>query len=207
MTPDRLQNSSEVLRLRIELEDIEPLVWRILLVPASYTFMELHAAIQGAMGWADYHLYRFQLNGTFYERLVRDEEPLNEGARDVRQHFIGANLKPGCELSYEYDMGDSWLHSISVEGVEPAAPRGTSRWPRCVAGENACPPEDCGGPPGYAHLLEVLNDPEHEEFEDLSEWAGGHQPHEFNTAQANKLIQAICALYRKEFGCTFPEPA
>ena len=75
---------------------------------------------------------------------------------------------PGDHIVYEYDFGDSWTHDITLEAIEPRV-KG-QRYPQCIAGARACPPEDCGGVPGYASLLQALLDPEHPDYKTLSEW-------------------------------------
>jgi len=55
---------------------------------------------------------------------------------------------------YVYDFGDHWEHLIEVEQIHRPAPR--IRYPRSPAGAGACPPEDCGGPPGYHDLQRAL---------------------------------------------------
>jgi hypothetical protein len=95
-----------------------------------------------------------------------DDETVNE--RNVRFDQITGE---GGKLIYEYDFGDSWEHELKIEKVLPADP--TVHYPRCTGGARACPPEDCGGPPGYERLLDVLRDPKHEEHEEMREWIGG----------------------------------
>src|SRR5256885_9413534 len=69
-----------------------------------------------------------------------------------------------------YHFGDGWQHVVVVEKVLP--PDAGFKHPVCLAGANACPPEDCGGIPGYYNLLEILDDPKHPEHEDMKEWIG-----------------------------------
>ena len=197
---------SQILQVRVELSGVVPLVWRRLLIPSGYTFMELHAVLQGAMGWEDAHLYMFRLDDASYEQIYDGEAPVADGARDAAQRVVGEDLSRGCVLHYDYDFGDGWHHLVHVEDENPLSRSDQIRWPWCVAGENACPPEDCGGPYGFQHLLDVLADPAHEEFERLSNWAQGYVATEFNTTQANKLIQAVCSIYRSTYGCEFPAP-
>ncbi len=93
-------------------------------------------------------------------------------------------------FSYEYDFGDGWEHEVVVEAVT-RAPRGL-KFAVCLDGENNCPPEDCGGAPGYADLLEVLADPSHEEHADLTAWLGGpFDPTSFDLAATNVALQQV----------------
>ena len=62
----------------------------------------------------------------------------------------------------------------------------------CIAGANACPPEDCGGPWGYAALLEVLADPAHPEHAERLEWlGGGFDPAHFDRDAVNAAINPV----------------
>ena len=78
---------------------------------------------------------------------------------------------PGVVMNYEYDFGDGWEHEILLEGILLREPK--TKYPRCIDGERACPPEDCGGPWGYENMLKILADPEHEEHEQTVTWLGG----------------------------------
>lgn len=160
------------------LEEVTPAVWRRIVVPASYSFWDLHVAVQCAMGWFDSHLHVFRVKNPASRKIdeigIPDDDP-----------FVGAPVQlPGWEVpiaryfgsggaraSYEYDFGDSWVHEIECEAIEPG--QAGSRYPRCLDGQRACPPEDCGGPPGYERLLETIADPSSEEYESMMEWLGG----------------------------------
>lgn len=161
----RTGDPGPVYQLRIELEEVRPAIWRRVLVPADATLAGLHRVIQAAMGWQDAHLWRFQARGVEYS------EGALEGSRSASGTRLQDVARPGDVLRYEYDFGDSWEHRVRVEKALPAEPG--REYPVCVAGERACPPEDCGGPPGYEHLLDVLSDPADPEHEDLLEWVGG----------------------------------
>jgi len=190
---------TETLQLRVHLEYIEPQIWRRMIVPASLTLPELHAAIQGAMGWQDYHMHSFQVDGQWYETPEDDEPPVAWGnapvPRDERKFKVGDLVGVGDKFKYTYDFGDNWNHIIVVEKpTEKAGKQPVS----CVAGERSCPPEDCGGSSGYENLLEVLADPEHEDHEDLAEWApDGFDAEAFNLRRANAQIRAQCIMYRE----------
>ena len=90
---------------------------------------------------------------------------------------------------YEYDFGDGWSHKVKLEKVlDEAEP--DEHYPRCVDGENACPPEDVGGVWGYADLLEAINDPDHPQHEDMLEWHGEFDPTEFNPKTVSAYWEA-----------------
>ena len=172
------------MQLTVTLRDIEPAIWRRMVVPASLTLRELHAVIQTAMGWQDYHLHLFEVDGVLYgdidevqSHLLGDDETFTVGQV--------ADLVSG--FRYEYDFGDTWDHDIAIEQVVPSV---GVRTPHLVGGARACPPEDCGGPPGYEHLLEVLTDPSHDEHEELLQWVGGaFDPEAFDLAETNAYLE------------------
>jgi hypothetical protein len=161
----------------IVLSNTQPLVWRRIQVPVTYSFWDLHVAIQDAMGWLDYHLHEFKINDPRSGRLLRIGIPFDDEPRDVPTQD-GA-LVPIANVftwdndvaSYVYDFGDNWRHAVISERRLPVE-RGV-RYPRCVAGEMHCPPEDCGGPMGYNLFLEAIADPDHEEHESYLTWIGG----------------------------------
>lgn len=156
---------AEAVTLTISLRDIDPPVWRQIVAPASLTLRELHAVIQTAMGWRDYHLHMFDVDGVLCGDVEETEtSPLG----DEETFTVGEAARIG-EFTYEYDFGDSWDHDIRVDDISPSVGTDT---PRVLAGARACPPEDCGGPSGYSELLEALADPAHEDREHLLEWVG-----------------------------------
>jgi hypothetical protein len=132
--------ASSVLQLKIRLLDVSPMIWRRVLVPASYTLEEVHGVIQVAMGWQSLHLYRFFIRavhyGSFDLRVSAPDSTLNS-----------FRFRHGAKFNYEYDMGDFWRHEIRIEDQLEAS-AGQS-FPICTGGAHSCPPEDCGGPEGY----------------------------------------------------------
>lgn len=137
-----------VLRLKVTLRGVRPPVWRRLEVSTATSLGELHELLQVAMGWSDEHLHLFEAHGEQYgdPALLEDLRVRPESRVRLRQ-VAG----PGDRLRYVYDFGDDWVHDVLVEAVLPPAPE--ARYPRCTAGRRACPPENCGGPAGYAALL------------------------------------------------------
>ncbi|TFV62284.1 plasmid pRiA4b ORF-3 family protein [Geodermatophilus sp. DF01-2] len=175
----------QAVELTVTLRHTRPRVWRRLAVPPSLTLRELHAVLQTAMGWEDYHLHLFEVDGVFYGDVedfmgdLGDEETTT--VRDVAARVD--------RFRYEYDFGDGWDHDLRI-GRRPV-PAGPDR-PRCLGGARACPPEDCGGVPGYQHLLDVLADPAGAEDEDaeLLEWLGDdYDPDAFDPAATDELLE------------------
>lgn len=165
---------STILQFKVELLEMSPSIWRQIQVPGDYTFWDLHVAIQDSMGWTDSHLHAFEVDGpNTGSSEIGIPDP--DGEADVipgwklklNKHFKA----PGDHMTYEYDFGDSWIHSILLEQQSLAEP-GVG-YPRCVGGERKCPPEDCGGSRGFEAFLGAIADPGHEEHEGLLEWCGG----------------------------------
>lgn len=173
-----MNDRQQILRFKVQLRNIEPAIWRCIEVPASYSFWDLHVAIQDAMGWLDCHLHVFRVQDqrarAEVEIGIPDPEPF-DGMPEVLPGWripVAQYLADiGHRAQYDYDFGDAWEHDLVLEEVSTRLPKTT--YPRCVAGARACPPEDCGGPGGYADLLETLADPDDPEHESMLEWLGG----------------------------------
>ena len=156
------QAQGEVLQLKALLRHSKPPIWRRLEVPAGITLARLHQVLQVAFDWNDTHLHQFELDeGGRRPRILKD----GATRRTTLAQVAG---EPGAKLVYRYDFGDDWEHLVTVEERRPAEPG--LRYPRCVGGRRAAPPEDSGGVGGYAWLLEVLADPDHPEREEYQEW-------------------------------------
>jgi len=184
-----------VYQFKISLIGIEPSIWRRIQVPGTYSFWDLHVAIQDAMGWLDYHLHGFRARQKYKRRSTEIGIPGDEGEGEV--------VVPGWEVSiaerftelgqvmeYDYDFGDGWHHEILLEGILLKEDGNT--YPKCLAGERACPPEDCGSISGYCRLLEILTDPTDSEYESYVDWLKGHaknyypyDPEKFNPREVH----------------------
>jgi len=175
-----------VVQLRVQLREVVPTVWRRLLVPGSVRLAKLHDIFQAAMGWTDCHLHSFRIGDALYGTQVDDyDDELDEKSVTVMQVLRGQR-----RFVYEYDFGDSWEHDVVVEAMT-TTPIGL-KYAVCVDGQNACPPEDCGGPPGYSLMLEALADPAHDEHADFLKWLGGPFDRErFDLATANAALQLV----------------
>lgn len=177
-----------VFQFLITLGDVEPRVWRRILVPARYSFWDLHVAIQDAMGWTDSHLHRFAM--TRAARRTKKEFGIPDDDRfpgmpqtvpDWEVPIASWFTSPSHTASYTYDFGDDWEHMVELEAILPVE-RGV-KYPRCVDGASACPPEDVGGPPGYEHFLDALRDVKHAEHREYLTWVGGKfDPDAFDAA-------------------------
>jgi hypothetical protein len=177
-------SSASVHQLKITLDNIDPPIWRRVLVPSDLTLGQLHGVIQIAMGWEEAHMHQFEVGRKLYgERRVLDMLDMDdEDAVELRQ----VAPKKGSKLQYEYDMGDGWRHTLLVEAVTPADPK--VKTPTCLEGVRACPPEDCGGVWGYVDLLDTLADPTSPEYEDMMDWIGPIDPEAFDLKAVNKQL-------------------
>lgn len=167
---------SKIYQFKVVLIGVDPPVWRRIQVPASYTFWDLHVAIQDAMGWWDYHLHEFEILNPATGDRDRIGIPSDEYSPELQwlagwEIPISAYFSPqNPDALYTYDFGDDWHHSVTLEDVLPRDP--DVEYPCCLAGERACPPEDCGGVYGYADFLEAIRNPRHEEHDRMLEWVG-----------------------------------
>ncbi len=154
--------------IRIQLRDIKPPIWRILRMRSQTSLPRLHKILQRAMGWTNSHLHLFEIDGDPYGEGDFEWDFDVQNYRGVRLEKIFTEER--MSFLYEYDLGDSWRHDITLPGaVEGEAGEKIA----CIAGARACPPEDCGGVSGYYQLLEALGDPGHEDHDMLLEWVGG----------------------------------
>lgn len=180
--------SSTIYQLKITLKGSRPPIWRRVCVPADISLARLHRIIQVTMGWWDAHLHQFTIGRTEYG--VPDPDYRDDVRSERTAKLGGLVTGPRMKFLYEYDFGDGWDHEILVERSVPSEPE--VRYPVCVAGKRACPPEDVGGVWGYAHFLEAIGDPNHPEHVDLLEWIGGSfDPEAFDLAGTNAQLRRI----------------
>ncbi len=169
--------SARVFQFKITMKDIDPPIWRRILVPEKYSFWDLHVAVQDAMGWLDYHLHLFRLG---YKREndvdligIPDDDPFEGEPETLPGWEIPISdffRELGKVAEYEYDFGDGWQHEVLFEGM--LLKEKNKKYPKCIGGERACPPEDCGGVDGYYRLLEIFKDSSNEEYEEMVSWLG-----------------------------------
>lgn len=136
-----------VILIKVTLNDIKPPIWRRLLIKSSITFYELHNILQIAFGWKNCHLFQFHVEEYFIG--PPDPEPAFDDEIkiiDSKEVIVGKIMtEAGYELQYEYDFGDSWMHTITVEKLLHLEP--DFYYPVCTAGKRAAPLENCGGTP------------------------------------------------------------
>ncbi len=166
-----------IMQIKVKLLRVtKPPVWRRLQVCADARLDQLHEILQAALGWENHHMHVF----TFGEEEFGVPDP-ELGFSDERQVTL-AHLITGVgdRFRYTYDFGDDWEHELVVEELTHADPE--THYPILVAAKGACPPEDCGGPWGYANLREILADPSHDEHQEMLEWLGLENAGEFDPA-------------------------
>lgn len=180
--------------LRIELLDVAPLVWRRVLVSNQWTLASLHSYLQWVMGWRDTHAHEFQVGESmaapdwWIDEIGLDGDTGHyRDERRVSMAAVVSELGVHGEFEYRYDMGDGWQHRIVIESSSPLGTTQDLLLPICLAGENACPPEDVGGPHGYEEFLKILGDRRHEQHEDMARWIGGvFDPKGFDLNRINR---------------------
>ena len=179
-----------VLQFKITLLNTEPPIWRrIQVVPE--TLGDLHMAIQSAMGWEDSHLFEFEIGKRRFSDLDPEMPTWDEDAADAFEtpllDFIPDNKRKKLRFRYLYDFGDSWEHEVLFEGRRELGPK--TRYPLCLEGERACPPEDCGGVWGFYDLLGALDDPQNEQHDYYREWLGEYDAESFDAQAATRRMQ------------------
>ena len=177
--------------LKITLRGIRPPVWRRVRVASDMTLRMLHQVIQAAMGWEDAHLHEFEVGGRRYGEPSDDVWPGMERTLSENGVRLGTLVDQGVtRFQYVYDFGDDWEHAVVIEKVGPLDP--DQQYPALITGKRACPPEDCGGVPGYYGLLEVLADPNDEEHAELTELVGDDfDPERFDADTINAAFAAM----------------
>lgn len=176
-----------VFRLKIALKYITPMIWRRIETP-DCTLWDLHLIVQTSMPWADYHMWDFAVTrAERYGPEDDDEMEYRDAGRVMLSQLAARGVK---KLAYTYDYGDGWEHLITFE--KPVAREPKAKYPRCVAGARACPPEDCGSFPGYGRLVDVMADTKHPEYKELVGWLGGRfDPEAFDIDSINEQLQRL----------------
>jgi hypothetical protein len=186
----------KIYQVQIALKGVKPKVWRRLLIPSNLLLSDFHKIIQTSMGWTNSHLHQFIKNRTSYTEKVQEDDFWDEmNYVDYKNIKVSDLLKKEKDkIIYEYDFGDCWEHDIILGKILPLD--ANTKYPLCLTGKMNCPPEDCGGILGYSDMLEILQKPDHEEYESYIEWLGEKfDPEYFNKDEVNELLR------KKEYGC------
>jgi hypothetical protein len=185
-------SADTIARLKITLADVKPAVLRRVEVPFDIRLDRLHLAIQAAMGWTNSHLYEIRARDVGWG--VPDPD-WGDGPLDARKAILGKLVDDvGTKtLRYLYDFGDGWEHTIKVERLldpEPGA-----LYPRLIEASGRCPPEDVGGPWGYAEFLEAMRDPKHERHAELAGWIA-QEDFDPTVVDADRLAEHVATIAR-----------
>lgn len=170
----------DVFQLKVTLLGTEPPIWRRILVPVDISLADLHSVLQLVMGWTDSHLHSFAINGITYSSLDFD---LGKNIQDESRFRLYKVLAEAKEFLYSYDFGDNWQHEIRVEDSLSANVVNPGY---CLSGAGACPPEDCGGPMGYADFLTRRN----KRANSTRKRASKFDPAQFDAARVNATLAA-----------------
>ena len=194
-SPTNVVHLRQSYQIKVLLADIKPPIWRRLVVDSRIPLDALHDVIQVSMGWTDSHMHQFvDRDGVTYSEPYEDNFAPSFGRKMIDESAVLLNevLKNEKDwLKYEYDFGDGWEHKIILEKIMPQK---KNQLPIvCIKGRRACPPEDCGGPWGYKHMLEQLAAPEDdEEYAELLEWLGDDfEPENFDLQETNQILEDI----------------
>ncbi len=185
----------EVYVVKVTLLGTSPPVWRRILVPRDITLQHLHRTLQTVMGWTNSHLHQFVVQRqTFSDPRSRVGTKV---ANENRTRLGELIWTVWASLLYEYDFGDGWQHKLLLEEVLTGD---ESFQQICVAGKRCCPPEDCGGPRGFAELLNALRDANHPGHEEVCEWLGDYVPESFSADEINRRLRRKKKLTRQKLG-------
>ena len=177
-----------IYQIKITLDRVRPSIWRRVQVLGDTTLSELHHVIQVAMGWEDCHLHEFVIAGSRFAPEFDDDFYESEASEEMHVKLSNLVRREKTKIRYTYDFGDGWDHTLTVEKILPPDPK--TNYPICLKGKRACPLEDCGGPWGYAALLEAQEHPEDPKNEERLEWAGDFDPEAFDLDRINARLQS-----------------
>ncbi|MCL6582872.1 MAG: plasmid pRiA4b ORF-3 family protein [bacterium] len=177
-----------VYQIKVTLIGIEPPIWRRIQIPNDISLKKLHEILQIVMGWSNSHLHQFVIGGKYFAEPDPEYDPEVKNEKMVRLNQVISGV--GERAIYEYDFGDNWEHELVIEKILPLSE--TVRYPICVAGQRACPPEDCGGIQGYKHFLEAIQNHDHPEHDEMLDWIGGDfDPEAFDLDEINRKIETL----------------
>ena len=176
-------------QLKVQLTNSGPPVWRRFQVLSQTPLDQLHDMIQVIMGWDNDEFYQFIIDDEFYSSLDIEE---TEQRKEASHFQLGQLIKRGkTSFMYEYDLSDGWEHEVMVEKIRPIPELDARQLPLCLEGENATPPEECGGIFGYYELLSILKDPTHSAYAEMREQYGEIDPTSFDLTRVNRALKAL----------------
>lgn len=194
------------LKLKIELKNLPHKCLRTLLVPQDINMLQLHRVIQEAFGWFHIHLFEFNDKKSRPTIQIGASDPLateqtdTSDAHKVLLKDAFADQNKGKSFWYWYDFGDDWWHSISFQKVTQKDLKTFSGGPICVKAQGKCPPEDVGGPGGYAAFLQAIKNKNHPRHQEMREWYGleENETYKENEIDIGEILYSLKALYNSE---------
>jgi hypothetical protein len=163
-------STQTIYQMKVTLIDSKPLIWRRFLVADTITLSQLHTILQIVMGWTNSHLHQFIIDNEYFGE-PEEEDGYSEDLMNEKRYRLNQFVeRKGFKFIYEYDLGDSWEHTVHVEAILPVEKGKT--YPVCLEGKRACPLEDIGGIEGYHDVLEIFRNPKHPEHNDMMEEFG-----------------------------------
>ena len=180
-----------------------PLIWRQILVNKDTTFFELHHIIQIVMGWDNYHMFEFNLEGYRIGQVDEDEKSNGYGSDQlldsttVKLNDVITHQKD--IINYLYDFGDGWRHQIKVEKLYDID--NNKKYPTCIDGQMNCPPEDCGGIGSFYDCLDALKDKAHPDHKEIAKWfKKKYDIEKFDKEKVNRKLKGLDKYIRKWIG-------
>jgi hypothetical protein len=183
-------SKAPIYQIKVTLDESKPPIWRRILVPGDVTLERLHYILQIVMGWTNSHLHQFIVGELHFGEPNPDYDDYIQ-MHDER-HFRLKRItdSEGFKFRYEYDFGDGWMHTLLIEKILPPEPG--QKYPVCLTGKRACPPEDVGGVWGYEEFLKTIGDSNHPEHEEYLEWVGGEfDPEAFDLEATNEILRKL----------------
>jgi len=174
---------------KVTLDEIEPAIWRRFCVRSDLTLLKLHDVLQAVMGWENCHLHQFSGQGKRFTDF-RSEARDGNSADERKTRLDQVLLIPSQSLQYEYDFGDGWRHTVTLEEIAHKDD-GKDIVPLCIDGARNCPPDNCGGVGGYEEILKAIQNPDDPRFEELASWAGDYDPEKFALKKINRMLKKI----------------
>lgn len=169
---------SPIYELRVELADTKPAIWRTFRIPSKANLADLHMVLQTVMGWTNSHLHEFRAGTKRYAQPYPDGDDFGDPAEDEADVTVDEVLKkPKQKITYTYDFGDNWEHVVTLVAIHQDGPG-----LECLAGERACPPDDCGGSFGFDRLLDILANRKHPEHREMKRWLSDMRPNGYDPA-------------------------
>jgi hypothetical protein len=190
--PAKTKGPRKIFVLKVTLQNIKPPIWRRIQIPGSFSLEELHDTIQASMGWDNYHSHSFTIDSKNYGPRMEDSAVF--GIEEIDETAVcldDLDLTERKKMRYTYDFGDNWSHLITVEKISSSRnfPALEKTEAICLAGKRACPPEDCGGLPGYEEIIEALKSPGKKKYRERLNWLGEFDPEFFDLTAANRRLR------------------